>query len=84
MLTQDTTTKANARGQDQIARIEIHIEGGCVHDVRHIPKHIIVAVIDYDIDGVDPDRLSKLDNGEEVIISEHWSGDWPTKEAEGQ
>ncbi len=55
--------------------IEIHIEGGVVHDVRKLPPNTVVRIIDYDIDGVEENRLSKLENGEEVLISEHWSND---------
>jgi hypothetical protein len=61
--------------------IEIHIEGGVVHDVRQLPRNTIVRIIDYDIDGVEPERLTTLENGDEVVINEHWSNDLLTIQA---
>lgn len=47
--------------------IIISVEGGVIQNIGNIPDGVAVEVRDYDIDGVDPDRLSITPDGEAVV-----------------
>ena len=50
-------------------QIIITVEGGIVQHVE-VPSHEVEVVIrDYDVEGVDSDRLEKDDEGEECVVS---------------
>lgn len=57
------------------ARIIITVEGGLIQDVS-IPDNVdvVVEVRDYDVEGVDEERITQGENGEEYIESE-WSNE---------
>lgn len=52
-------------------KIIIHIEGGVIQYIGGIPDGVTVEVRDYDIDGVDPDRLTPTVDGEAIVST--WS-----------
>jgi hypothetical protein len=61
--------------------IEVGVYGGCVQWIRGIPEGVEVQVNDYDIDGVDRDRLSSDDNGRSCIIVTYASSSQDDQEA---
>jgi hypothetical protein len=52
--------------------VEVDVEGGHVADVR-APRGTTVIVRDYDLDGADPDRLTKDAEGRRCITA-RWRG----------
>ena len=57
--------------------VTVYVEGGVVHDVI-VPEGIVVVIRDYDIEGVDPERLTSV-NGNQFVES-RW---FPGSEMEG-
>lgn len=55
--------------------VVITIESGLA-DVRTLPSDVKVKIIDFDVEGIDPDDLS-TDNGRPCIIHEYGPGDQP-------
>ncbi len=61
-----------AAGVPEFPIIDVIVEGGVIQDVLNVPKGITVRVIDYDIDGADPEHLSPSPyDDNEAIISEY-------------
>ena len=58
--------------------IVIQVEGGLVQAVMNVPEGVVVQVVDFDVEGVDEDRLSKWEGTdgtqEDCIISEYTYG----------
>lgn len=52
--------------------IHVFIEGGIVTDITRIPKDQKVIVIDWDADGVEPEKLTILESGEALVTT--WQG----------
>jgi len=52
------------------ATIVLTVEGGVIHSVEGIPDGTVVRVLDLDVDGVAPERLTTLAGGEKVYVSE--------------
>jgi len=53
--------------------IHIFVEGGVIQDITGIPKGDKIVVVDWDVDGIEEERLTKLEAGM-ALVSE-WSGD---------
>lgn len=49
--------------------IRVYVRGGVVQDIENIPKGITIEVIDYDTDGADEGRTTKLENGDECFLA---------------
>jgi hypothetical protein len=47
--------------------ITIYIEGGVIQDITGIPENSRVTVVDWDIDGVDPEDLTELEAGQAIV-----------------
>ena len=47
--------------------ITIYVEGGVIHDITGIPEGIKVKVVDWDVDGVEEERLTKLEGGMALV-----------------
>lgn len=47
--------------------ITIYMEGGVIHDIMDIPEGIKVKVVDWDVDGVEEERLTKLEGGMALV-----------------
>lgn len=45
--------------------IVIHVRGGVVQSVEHIPKGIVVRIQDYDVECYSPAELSELTEGDQ-------------------
>ena len=52
------------------ATIVLTVEGGVIHSVEGIPAGTVLRVVDLDVDGIAPDRLTTLAEGEKVYVSE--------------
>ena len=52
--------------------IFILIEGGVVHEVVNLPPDINVTVIDYDTEGVEPERLEVSPVDGELCVINKW------------
>jgi hypothetical protein len=53
--------------------ITITVEGGVIQAIQHIPKGMTVKVLDFDVDGVPDEDLTKLRNGQKAVVAE-WGG----------
>jgi hypothetical protein len=53
--------------------VYVFIEGGVIHDMR-VPKGITVIVRDYDVEGVEPERIERDASGQEFVESV-WEAD---------
>lgn len=51
--------------------ITIYIEGGVIQDITGIPEGGKVTVVDWDTDGVDPEDLTQLEDGQAVVTIWH-------------
>ena len=47
--------------------IIIYIEGGVIQDITGIPEDLTVKVVDWDTDGIDENRLTKLEAGMALV-----------------
>jgi len=61
--------------KDSLPRISIVVQGGLIQDIS-IPDNVnvVVEVRDYDVEGIDEDRIEKDDDGSECVRSE-WSNE---------
>jgi hypothetical protein len=50
--------------------ITITVEGGVIQDIQYIPKGMTVTVLDFDVDGVPEEDLTKLRNGQKAVVAE--------------
>lgn len=53
-------------------KIEICVDGGAIASVafsEEIPKDLEVVILDYDVEGLDPDRIEMDSEGLEMIKS---------------
>lgn len=50
-------------------KITILVHGGLVQDIIGIPKDVEVEVLDYDIEGADPDNFSQDEDGNDCVKS---------------
>lgn len=41
--------------------IKIYVEGGLIQDIEDIPEGTTIEVMDFDIEGTDPENITKLD-----------------------
>lgn len=53
--------------------ITIYVEGGVIQDITGIPEGIKVKTVDWDVDSVEEERLTKLEGGM-ALVSE-WTPD---------
>ena len=53
--------------------VTVYVEGGVVHDVI-VPEGMVVVVRDYDIEGVDPERLHMGVTGKQFVESKWFPG----------
>ena len=51
-------------------QVTIHIEGGVVHEVIK-PDSVDVTVIDFDVDGVEPERVQEYHDGTPCLITNY-------------
>lgn len=51
-----------------VNKITVHVRGGVVQDITDISDETIVRVIDWDVDGVDPESLTEID-GKMALVS---------------
>jgi hypothetical protein len=56
--------------------ITITIEGGVIHGIEGIPPGLTVRVLDFDIEGVEPGRITTTASGEKACVS-----DWESEAA---
>ena len=49
--------------------ITITLEGGVIQAIQYIPKGMRVKVLDFDVDGVPEDELTKLRNRQKCVMS---------------
>jgi len=49
--------------------INIFMEGGIIQDIQQIPSDVEIHVYDYDIEGVDSDRIEKDALGDDCTIT---------------
>ncbi len=47
--------------------ITVFIEGGVVHDVTGVPEGATLEILDYDVEGMDADRIEEDDKGNEFV-----------------
>ncbi len=50
--------------------ITITMEGGVIHGIEGIPPSVTVRVLDFDIEGVEPGRITTTASGEKACVSE--------------
>lgn len=62
--------------------ITIYMEGGVMQDITGIPEGTTVKVVDWDIDGIEENRLTKLEAGM-ALVSE-WKPDGSAEFAKPQ
>jgi hypothetical protein len=60
------------RLSDKPHEIQIDLEGGVIHDVSNIPHNVHVKIRDFDIDGVEPERI--VENGVDPYVETIWIG----------
>ncbi len=53
--------------------ITITMEGGVIHAVEGIPNGVTMRILDFDIEGVEPERISTTASGDKACVSE-WQG----------
>jgi hypothetical protein len=70
----NTGTKKITPTADPTKPIEIFLimEGGVVHEIVDLPDHIHVTVIDYDIEGVEKERLEISPVDGELCVITKW------------
>jgi hypothetical protein len=51
--------------------IVVTMEGGVIHSVDGIPAGVTIRTIDLDVEGVEPERLVTLDDGQPALITEY-------------
>jgi hypothetical protein len=54
-------------------KVLVFLEGGVVHDIQ-APKGVTVIVRDYDVEGVEPERIQQDSSGQEFVGSV-WEAD---------
>jgi hypothetical protein len=62
-------------------KIIITMEGGLVQDVTGIPRGVRVRIVDFDIEGADPEELTLLENGRRAAVSEYTATEPVTPES---
>jgi hypothetical protein len=63
---------ARMKGQPR-QTVRVFMEGGVIHDM-HVPRGITVFVRDCDVEGVEPERIQRDENGHEFVESV-WESD---------
>ena len=50
--------------------ITVTLEGGVIQGIEGVPTGVTVRVLDHDVEGVEPERLRPLADGEQALVSE--------------
>lgn len=56
------------------AELTIYMEGGVIQDITGIPEDINLKVVDWDVDGIEENRLTKI--GDEMALVTEWESDF--------
>jgi hypothetical protein len=52
------------------AVITVTLEGGVIQGIEGVPPGVTIRVLDHDVEGVEPERLRPLADGERALVSE--------------
>jgi hypothetical protein len=69
----DNQTGTHEREASLMQTVYVFIEGGVIHDMR-VPTGITVIVRDFDVEGVEPERVQQDADGQEFVESV-WEAD---------
>ena len=59
-------------------KILVTMEGGLIQEIDGIPADVVIVVRDYDVEGVEPDRLGKDGRGD-LYVETVWEADEPAE-----
>src|ERR1017187_5153294 len=55
--------------------IQIVVEGGGVHEVLHLPPGVNLTIIDFDVEGVEAERIEPSPIGGQPSVISHYTSD---------
>lgn len=51
-------------------KITITMEGGLIQDISGIPESVVIEVMDFDVEGCEPESLKENEHGEKFTLTE--------------